>query len=258
MSHRLLRLSRLAFLLPALLLSGCDGATPAGKTEDVVARVPFAPGERLVYAIQDTTGTRLGTGTLSVAQQDGHLSLRQSYEETSPPAGLPPSVDGGAVEVDAKTLRPLSGTRQIARRDGNAAPVDAYTWTYGESDGKDVLRATAVKHGKSPSQKDITLRDHYYDNESSLWLWRTLDFVEGYDKFYVSANPVEQEQQTVNLSIRQRETVEVPAGKFEAWRLLFRSGRAVRTAWVNVAAPHEVVKWDNGDVIFALESSTRP
>lgn len=257
MSHRLLRLSRLALLVPALFLAGCDGATPAGNIEDVVAQVPFAPGERLVYGIQDAAGTRLGTGMLSVVLLDGHLSLRQTYEEASPPAGLPPSVDGGSVQVDAKTLRPLSGTRQIARRQGNVAPVDGYTWTYGEVNGKDVLRTTAVKHGKSPSLKDITLRDHYYDNESSLWLWRTLDFVEGYDKFYVSANAVEQEQQTVNLSIRQRETVEVPAGKFEAWRLLFRSGRAVRTAWVNVAAPHEVVKWDNGDVIFALESASR-
>lgn len=255
MNRRLLRLALVALMGAALIVVGCDGATPSGKTEDIVAQVPFLPGERLVYAIQDATGTRLGTGTLSVVQQDGNLSLRQTYEEASPPAGLPASRDGGAVEVDAKTLRPLAGTRQIARRDGNAAPVDGYTWTYGDVNGKDVLRTTAVKHGEGPSLKDITLRDHYYDNESSLWLWRTLAFAEGYDKFYVSANAVEQEQQTVNLSIRQRESIEVPAGKFEAWRLLFRSGRAVRTAWVNVDAPHEVVKWDNGEVVFVLESS---
>lgn len=249
------RLLTLALLGAALALAGCDGATPRGKAEDVVTQIPFAPGERLVYALRDVAGTRLGTGTLTVAEQDGHLSLRQTYEEASPPSGLPPSTDGGSVEVDAKTLRPLAGTRQIARRDGDVAPVDGYTWTYGEVSGKDVLRTTAVEHGKSPSLKDITLRAHYYDNETSLWLWRTLDFTEGYNRFYVSANAVEQEQQTVNLSIPQRETVQVPAGTFEAWRLIFRSGRAVRTAWVNVAAPHEVVRWDNGDVIFELEST---
>ena len=255
MSHRLLRLTPAALFVATLFLTGCDGATPSGKTEDVVTQISFAPGERLVYGIRDAAGTRLGTGTLTVVEQGGHLALRQTYEEAAPPSGLPPSTDGGSVEVDAKTLRPLAGTRQIARREGNVAPVDGYTWTYGEVSGKDVLRTTAIKHGKSPSLKDITLRDHYYDNETSLWLWRTLDFAEGYDRFYVSANAVEQEQQTVNLSIRQRETVEVPAGTFEAWRLLFRNGRAVRTAWVNVTAPHEVVKWDNGEVIFVLESS---
>lgn len=255
MNRRLLRLTPVAFLAAMLLLAGCDGAAPAGKAEDVVAQVPFAPGERLVYAIRDVEGARLGVGTLTVVEQNGRLALRQTYEEAAPPSGVPPSTDGGSVEVDAKTLRPLSGSRQIARRDGSRAVIDGYTWTYGEANGKDVLRATAVKHGKSPSLKDIKLRDHYYDNETSLWLWRTLDFVEGYERSYVSANPVEQEQRTVNLSIPQRETVEVPAGKFEVWRLIFRSGRAVRTAWVNVDAPHEVVKWDNGDVIFVLESS---
>ncbi|RJQ12300.1 MAG: hypothetical protein C4558_01940 [Dehalococcoidia bacterium] len=252
---RLSRLLSCAFLVVTVALAGCDGATPRGKTEDVVAQIPFAPGERLIYAIRDAAGTRLGTGTLTVVERDGHLALRQTYEETAPPSGLPPSTDGGSVDVDAKTLRPLAGTRQIARREGDIAPVDGYTWTYGEVSGKDVLRSTAIRYGKSPSLKEITLRDHYYDNETSLWLWRTLDFAEGYNRFYVSANAVEQEQQTVNLSIPQRETINVPAGTFEAWRLIFRSGRAVRTAWVNVDAPHEVVRWDNGDVIFELESS---
>lgn len=252
---RQLRLLSLALLVASVTLAGCDGATPRGQTTDVVAQIPFAPGERLVYAIRDAGGTRLGTGTLAVVLQDGHLALRQAYEEIAPPAGMPPSTDAGAVEVDAKTLRPLAGTRQIARREGAVAPTDGYTWTYGEVGGKDVLKTTAIKHDKAPSLKDITLRDHYYDNETSLWLWRTLDFSEGYNRFYVSANAVEQEQQVVNLSIPQRETVRVSAGTFETWRLIFRSGRAVRTAWVNVNAPHEVVRWDNADVIFELESS---
>lgn len=248
----------LATTFAALLLAACAGASPSGKTEAVVAQVPFAPGERLVYAIRDAQGARLGTGTLTaVVAAEGRLSLRQSYEEASPPSGLPPSVDAASVEVDAKTMAPSAGTRQVARRRGTEAPVDGYTWTYGEVGGKDVLRSTAVKHGESPSLKDIVLRDHYYDNETSLWLWRTLAFAEGYEKFYVSANGVEQEQQTVSVSIRQRERIEVPAGSFEAWRLIFRSGRAVRTAWVNVDAPHEVVKWDNGDVVFVLESTAR-
>lgn len=256
MSPRSLRLGSVA-LIAMFVFVACDGATPSGKTEDVVAQIPFAAGERLTYAIQGADGVRLGTGTLTVVTEGDHLALRQNYVELSPPPGLPASADGASVEVDAKTMRPLAGVRNVARRTGNEAPLDGYAWTYGTSGGADVLRSTVVKHGKAPSLKDIKLRDHYYDNETSLWLWRTLAFAEGYDKFYVSANAVEQEQQTVNLSIRQRETVEVPAGKFEVWRLLFRNGRAVRTAWVNVNAPHEVVKWDNGDVIFLLESSSK-
>ena len=257
MSPRLLRAATVVLLLAMSVLAACGGATPKGDTEDVVTQIPFAAGERLVYAIQNGAGVRLGTGTLTVAVEGNHLALRQTYTEASPPVGKPASTDGASVEVDAKTLRPLAGMRNISRRQGGEAPLDAYTWTYGAADGKAALWSTAVKHDAQPSLKGIMLRDHYYDNETSLWLWRTLAFAEGYDKFYVSANAVEQGQQTVNLSIRQRETVEVPAGMFEAWRLLFRNGRAVRTAWVNVNAPHEVVKWDNGEVVFLLESSSR-
>lgn len=257
MTRSVLRAAALVVAAAAVALSACAGASPRGDTEDVVAQIPFRPGERLVYAIRNEAGTRLGTGTFSVVGQDGRLSLRQEYEEAAPPPGLPPNRDAVTVEVGATTLKPLSGSRHIERRVGTQAPTDGYTWTYGESNGKDVLRSNVIKHDAKPSLKDVTLREHYYDNETSLWLWRTLAFADGYEAFYVSANAVEQQQHTVNLSVRQRETVEVPAGTFEAWRLIFRNGRAVRTAWVNVNAPHEVVKWDNGDLVFVLESSSR-
>ena len=39
---------------------------------------------------------------------------------------------------------------------------------------------------------------------------------------------------------------------FEAWRILLRNGRAVRTAWISIDPPHRVVRWDNGEVIFEL------
>jgi hypothetical protein len=46
----------------------------------------------------------------------------------------------------------------------------------------------------------------------------------------------------------------VPAGSFDTWRLQVRNGRATRVAWVNIEAPHEVVQWDNGSVVFRLEA----
>ena len=102
---------------------------------------------------------------------------------------------------------------------------------------------------------DLALRAHAYDNESSLWLWRAIAFAEGYEQHYVSANPFERSQQTVDLRVPQRETIAVPAGTFETWRILLRNGRAVRTAWISVEAAHQVVRWDNGDLIFELVTS---
>ena len=55
-----------------------------------------------------------------------------------------------------------------------------------------------------------------------------------------------------------RETIEVPAGSFEAWRVIVRNGRAIRSAWINVEAPHQLLQWDNGDLIFRLTASEVP
>ncbi len=105
----------------------------------------------------------------------------------------------------------------------------------------------------STEEHTLRLRDHYYDNESSLWLWRTLAFTTGYDEQYVSVNAIEGSQQTVDVRVPQRQPQAVPAGTFDTWRLLVRNGRAIRTAWVNTAAPGDVVQWDNGTVLFQLQ-----
>jgi hypothetical protein len=65
-------------------------------------------------------------------------------------------------------------------------------------------------------------------------------------------NAIERSQQTVNLRVPQTELVTVPAGEFEAYRLLFRNGRAVRSAWIEAAEPHRVLRWDNGSSILEL------
>ena len=64
---------------------------------------------------------------------------------------------------------------------------------------------------------------------------------------------MDRNQQTVILRVIDRQTVEVPAGTFEAWRLQVRNGRATRVAWINVDAPHQIVQWDNGSIVFRLK-----
>ena len=103
-------------------------------------------------------------------------------------------------------------------------------------------------------EREFRLSEHAYDNESSLWLWRTLDLAEGYEARYVSVNALERSQQTVNLRVIDRRTVEVPAGEFDVWRLQIRNGRATRVAWIEVAPPHRVVQWDNGVTLMRLEA----
>ena len=242
-----------ALLLATLVLTSCSPATPSTDTEDVFVTAPFEGGESLRYEVVDITGVErvlLGYGTLSVAAEDGRLALQQSYVEADPPEGTTPVTDEVVVWVQPDTFRPVGGERTtVTREQDGTATTTRRQWSY-NVDGEGEPRLTVSRDGEDAGT--LGVREHYYDNESSLWLWRSIDLVEEYEAYYVSVNPMERSQQAVNLRVPQVETVTVPAGEFEAYRLLFRTGRAVRTAWIEVAAPHRVVRWDNGETVLEL------
>ena len=96
------------------------------------------------------------------------------------------------------------------------------------------------------------MRDHHYDSQSSLWIWRTIALGEGFEANYVSVNPRDASQVTARLVLVDRQTIEVPAGSFETWRLQVRNGRDTRIAWIHVEPPHEIVQWDNGTLFLRL------
>lgn len=238
--------------IAALALAGCEATTPTASTSDIVDQVAFVDGERLTYELVNVQGDPLGTGVLSVRLEGTRFVLEQHYEsEASDDAA--PSMDDVTVAVDATTLRPFGGLREAVRitNDGDTRN-EIYEWIYDVDDDVTGLGYSSTVDGDS-NEGELELREHYYDNETSLWLWRTLPFSEEFEANYVSVNPLEGKQQTVKVQTPSIETIEVPAGTFEVWRLIVRNGRALRSAWINVEAPHEIVQWDNGDVIFRLQ-----
>lgn len=240
----------------ALALAGCASAGPSAETTDVFQAAPWASNESLRYQVLNSDAEVMGTGTLSSEALDGQIALRQSYVEEDPPAEGGPITDEVTVYVNPSTFRPLSGERTaIGRTNSGEATYDRWEWTYGQDDDGDptvTMRHFESEGDTDPGERTLRLRDHYYDNESSLWLWRATELVEEYEAYYVSVNAMERSQQTVNLRVPQTETVSVPAGEFEAYRLLFRNGRAVRTAWIEMAPPHRVLRWDNGSSVLEL------
>ncbi len=239
MSHRLL----VALLTLGVLLAACGPAASGPKTAPIVSSIPFRDGESLTYSIREDSGATSGVGTLTVRREGANLRIEQRYEEASPPAGAEANTDTTVVVANAETLQPASMQRDVAGRDASASFRAEYA-----ADGKSVT----VREGNE-KPRTLPLPDVVYDNESSLWLWRTLALAEGFHARYVSVDAVGQSRQTVDLTVTGRQTVEVPAGRFEAWRLQVRSGRATRVAWINVEAPHEIVQWDNGSQLFRLE-----
>ena len=248
-----------AALLALLILPGvacATGGAGSGDTEDIVASVPFGDGERLVYELVDADGAVVGRGVFTTTVQDRDaFGLVQTYEEVETPSGERPIVDVVTVVVDAVTLKPRLAERSIQRRE--PSDDEWYLAKY-EAGGGDPRLVITQHSGGSERTREIELRDHHYDSQSSLWIWRALAFAEDFEASYVSVNPRDASQVTARLVLVDRQTIEVPAGSFETWRLQVRNGRDTRIAWIHVEPPHEIVQWDNGTLFLRLAESTGP
>ncbi|MBX7112318.1 MAG: DUF3108 domain-containing protein [Dehalococcoidia bacterium] len=226
-----------------LVALGCGNSSSADvETTPIVGTVPFADGERLTYELRDDRGV-LGHGVLTVTREGNEFVLKQDYEEATTPEGATATSDRSTSRVDVATLQPHSVERTVQGRDDTTEYAAEYS-----DDGSSVRLSRDGGH-----ERDVKLPEYSYENESSLWLWRSLDLAEGYKSKYVSVNLVERTRQTVALEVTGRQRTTVPAGTFDTWRLQIRNGRATRVVWVNVDAPHQVIQWDNGDVVFRLE-----
>jgi len=239
------------------LASACGATTPGAETALIVGQVPLVDGERYVYVLEDVEGDELGHGELVTRLEGTRFVLEQRYVGIAEDGRAAPT-DVTELAVEAATLAPFGALREAVREDDDGHEErDLFDWTYTAGEENDVLAVERESDGDRETN-ELRLRSNYYDNESSLWLWRTLDFDEELDLNYVSVNPIERTQQTVNIQTPARETIEVPAGTFEAWRVIVRNGRAIRSAWINVEAPHQLLQWDNGDLIFRLEEFEIP
>lgn len=241
------------------VLVACGVGTPDAATSDVVAAQPWVPGERYEYAVSDGRGTAVGQGVLTTTREGDRLILQQRYVEANPPAGSQPTTDTIALTVDAATLGAREGRRETQRRSAvGETRTEHSAWRYADIAAVTHLTTRRDREGAPPVERDLALRAHASDNEASLWLWRALAFADGYAHAYVAVDPYEADQQAVSVRVPRRESMTVPAGAFSTWRVILRSGRAVRTAWINVDAPHQVVRWDSGDLVFELTQSVLP
>lgn len=240
---RVASMALLAFMAAFLLACGDGGGSVAqDDATAVVDTIPFIDGESLTYELRNDDGV-VGYGTLSVASEGDHFVLSQDYEEAAVPEGEKPTADHATVSVDQTSLRPLSVDRVVERR----KKADEYHGQYAP-DGT-VVTVTTSDDSK---ERELEVPTPSYENESSLWLWRTLPLAEDYTSRYVSVNTIERKSQTVELQVTGQQRITVPAGTYETWRLQVRNGRATRVAWINIEAPHEIVQWDNGDTVFLL------
>jgi hypothetical protein len=226
----------------ALGASACSGggsSTLSGG--DVLGQIPWAVPERATYRLMDGKH-EIGSGVLSIEQQGQDTVFSQKFD-------IPKEkiTDEVAVVAGAETLTPLSVSRRISGPEGDRTCQATY-------EGRTVTVEQKSKEGQRTDRLDVPVRS--YDTWTDLFLWRTLAFAPGLEVRYTDAltcSLAKPDVLSVALKVKGRDTVEVPAGKFDAWKLEIRSGGSTQKAWYEVAPPHRLVRYDNGQLVFELE-----
>ncbi|HLG10243.1 MAG TPA: DUF3108 domain-containing protein [Dehalococcoidia bacterium] len=217
----------------------CSSGRSGPPASDVAGTPPWPEDEIMTYRLVDDDGKQLAVGRLivEVSQATGQTTLRQRFESET-------TEDSIDVVVDSRTLKPVSSRREII----NDNPDD-----------EDLIEVMYTEAGASVTigdrQTGLSVPEHAYDNDSSLFLWRTLPFAEGYEGSYVTVITNRRSRQDVVLSVPRKETVTVPAGTFDCWRLEIATENARQVAWYADTPARPLIRYDNDrDVIFELTS----
>jgi hypothetical protein len=231
-------------LLVALALAACSSSEDI-TSADVVVEIPWRGPEVAQYRVLDHDDNPVGTLELSIGEEAaGAWRLRQYFD--FPDKGF---TNEAVVIVDGSTLQPESATFKIVGPDGNL-DCDA-TYTTGQ--------VKSHRIGADGEREDVVDIPHIaYDSWGDLFVWRTIDFSEGYEKDYadtLSCTLARPDKIAVSLKIEEKQSITVPAGTFDTWHLQIHSGGADQDAWYTTDDAHRLIKYDNGESTFELTSA---
>ena len=243
------RLLGAAALLWAPLLLACSSPSQFDAPTNPVAQIPWPDYERLTYAILDQTDTDLGTLVLETKREGDAYLLRLRFElDTS---GV---IDEVQVRVDAQTLAPISYRREAV----SAEERITVSGEYGGGEQSLYVDAVVVEQGERAAER-VEAGPFAFDNDSSAWLWRSIDFAPDRELTYRSVNVYRQRSQLVQLAVRGQDTLRGPEGDVVVWQVVVTPGVEISRAWYDIDPPHRLIRWDQQPRRFLLrEISTDP
>jgi len=188
---------------------------------------PWQPGEISRLEARDPGGHPLLTWELSVESRGSQTVLISDREA----AGFH---ERAAVVVDPRTLIPA---RIEFERESVEGRVD-YVAEYGS---EDVTIKADLPRGHEEAAIRLPARP-FYDAEQLVMVIRALPLYGNFRGTIRSVVTRAGAQDSVILRVRGRESVSVPAGHFEAWKVdIIGSDQC---AWIAVAHPHQLVKYE--------------
>jgi len=229
-------------LLAALALAACYSVDDI-ETRDIVAAVPWPDHEEADYVLvdRDDEEEELGRGTLIVDQNgEGQFEFQLNFSSDD-------GTDETSVLVDAETLKPDFVRRERLLGDKRELLEGQY---------KPAEEVLDIKTVIDQEERTVPLgldEEHYYDNETSLFLWRTIAFEEDYKASYHTVLANQRSVRLVTVRVVGQQELKVPAGTFETWHLELRGEGGLRhEAWYSTSPEHVLVQYDNTEQLFKL------
>ena len=236
--HRHYQGSLLGLLLAMLSLSACGApAAQALRFGDA----PWQNGESATYTLLDGDATPVGSAIIALTQEPvsgapGWMLRRQvTGSSGSEVSSVAMSANGFRPAQSALTLSDATGTERVSA-----------TYDQGEVN----LDLTTKTNNSTFQQANIPsdARD-----QRSLWaIVRSLPLAQGYATQLNSFLPLTGRLERVTVTVGKQEQVTVPAGLFSAWSVVLDNGERDTRLWIEVDAPHTLIKVVGGGVTWEL------
>lgn len=226
--------------VPALLLASvaCEEESATLSGQAIVSNIPWEAREEAHYRLLDG-GDEIGTGVLTIEGSDGVTTFTQRFESKD-------FSDEVIARADSASLEPVSVTRRIE------GPEGPRRWDVVYDDGGVTVEQSSDEDER---RDELSTPANSYDSWTDVFLWRTIAFDLDYDAAYtdvLTAALAKPEIISQNVTVKGRGTITVPAGEFDAWRVVIESSGGSQEAWYGESGTHPLLRYDNGDLVFEL------
>lgn len=240
-----------SFMLVAVA-SACTSKNTCPDCADIVSSIPWSGSETRTYDLtQDNKPA--GTTTLSISKEGDQFVLEQRSEDDQG------NSDDARATVDGTTLKPVSSVRTIVdkeqRRVAESTYSDVATSKCGAGRIVNVKQTNYSPPGDttpdSTRANPLCVPEHAYENDTSLFVWRTITFEKGYTVTYQTV--IADRRDTQILTIRVNDKVQrTPRKDEEAWQVdILAQGQSQR-AWFATTPDHTLLAYQNGNFLFTL------
>ena len=209
------------------------------QAELTLGKVPWKDGEFMQLSMKLGGGKRVGAMIWSVesAKSDGKDVCRTTLHRYAGMMGYGVS----HVEADPSTCRPIKSVLRNSAM-GNAeteyTPTEAVVTTWNAMEKKSVHKTKLDKV--------------YYDQEQACQILRRLPLAEGYKGVLPLFIPLGSVKMNIRFEVAGKETLEVPAGKFECYKVPLPTIN--QTLWYSTDANRYLVQLEvPGAAIIELE-----